>query len=743
MIMGRTIIVSNRLPVKVHRKDNKITFSKSEGGLATGLGSIYRKNNNLWMGWPGSYFTSDKEIATVKKELSRQSMMPVFLTKQEIRDYYEGFSNEILWPAFHYFPQYAVYDPVYWDAYVKVNMKFCNELASVLKPGDTVWIHDYQLLLLPAMLRERFPNITIGFFLHIPFPSYEILRLLPRCKDILKGMLGADMLGFHTFDYARHFLSSLNRGLGVNNVGGQVLHEGRTIVADAFPMGIDYDHYENLAKSAKAIAHEKKLRKSIGDCRLMLSIDRLDYTKGITERLAAFEQFLTKHPEYQEKVSLMQVLVPSRDKVEMYRQLKEEINRMVGNINSRFGSLTWTPVYYFYRSFPPEQLAAFHRLADVALITPLRDGMNLVAKEYVAARYEKKGAVVLSKLAGAAIELSEAILINPNDLEELTESMHTALTMPGSEQVQRMEAMQAIIRKFNIHHWVDMFMERLADVKEKQKLLLTKAIDNSTLNKIKDQYINASQRLVLLDYDGTLVPFKDVPSQAKPDRELMRLLSKIANDPANKLVIVSGRDKNTMDEWMGHLDADLIAEHGVWIKQGDDEWKQSVPLDASWKEQIRSILEQFCNRTPGALIEEKTFSLAWHYRKVERVLGEHRSRELINHLRYITSNLSVQVLEGDMVVEVKNTEVNKGRAVAKWLENAQDKFILCIGDDFTDEDMFKALPPEAISIKVRSQLSIAKYTMPSYNDVRSLLKKLPRWSSQGGSNSSELRLLRA
>lgn len=738
MNMQRTIVVSNRLPVKIQRKDNKITFRQSEGGLATGLGSIYRKNNNLWLGWPGSYFDDEKEERSVTKELARSSMHPVFLTKKEIRDYYEGFSNEILWPAFHYFPQYAVYKPEFWDAYVKVNRKFCDELCRILEPGDQVWIHDYQLLLLPAMLREKLPDLTIGFFLHIPFPSYEILRLLPWCEQLLHGMLGADLLGFHTFDYAHHFLSSLNRGLGVNNVGGQITYNGRTIMADAFPMGIDYELYENLARSSKAASHEKKFRQSLGDRKLMLSIDRLDYTKGIPERLAAFEQFLTKYPQYHEKVSLIQVLVPSRDRVEMYRQLKEEINRMTGEINSKFGSMTWTPVYYFYRSFPPEQLAALHRLADIALITPLRDGMNLVSKEYVAARYEKKGVLVLSELAGAAIELNDALLINPNDVNKLTEAICTALNMPAAEQQQRMEAMQATARKFNIHHWVNMFMEKLAEIKDKQTLLLTRVIDKTTTERIRQRYMNADERLLFLDYDGTLVPFKNNPANAKPDRELLKLLQQLTKDPFNKVVIVTGRDHNTVGEWLSDVNVDIIAEHGVWLKKHGKPWEQAGDLNDEWKQQIHSILEQFANRTPGAFIEEKTFSLAWHYRKVERGLGGHRSRELINHLKYITSGLNVQVLEGDMVVEVKNTEVNKGRAVSKWLRENEDRFILAIGDDVTDEDMFRAMPDDAVTIKVRSDISVAKYTLRTYNDVRALLKKFPRWSSNSG-----LQLMRA
>jgi trehalose 6-phosphate synthase/phosphatase len=730
--MQRTIIISNRLPVKIQRKDNELTFKPSEGGLATGLGSIYRKNNNLWMGWPGTYFNSEKERTLVKKELAKASMLPVFLTKDEIRDYYEGFSNETLWPTFHYFPQYAVYKQEYWDSYVDVNKKFCDQLVRILKPGDQVWIHDYQLLLLPQMLRERFPQITIGFFLHIPFPSYEILRQLPWSEQLLQGMLGADLLGFHTFDYARHFLSSLSRALGISNTGGQVFYDRRLIVADAFPMGIDYDLYENTAKSSKAISHEKKLRKAIGERKTILAVDRLDYTKGIPERLEAFAQFLEQHPEYREKVSLVQVLVPSRDKVEMYKQLKEEINRRVGSINSDFGSITWTPVYYFYRSFPPEHLAAMYRLADIALVTPLRDGMNLVAKEYIAAQYDKKGVLVLSKLAGAAIELHDSILVNPNDMNEMAEAIHKALTMPAAAQKHSMESMQAIVRKFNIHHWVDMFMYKLNEVKDQQHALLTKEIDDIARQDIKERFTSAGSRLLLLDYDGTLVQFKDDPAQAKPDRELLRLLQALADDPANKVVVVSGRDRDTLDQWINIPGIDVVAEHGAWIKMNGN-WKAAGNLDDSWKEHVRPVLTQFADRAPGAFIEEKAYSLAWHYRKLEHGLGQHRSGELINHLRYVISGFNLQVLEGDMVVEF-----NKGRAVSQWLVKNEFDFIIGIGDDNTDEDMFRALPGAAITIKVRTNVSAAKYHLKAFTDVRKLLKEMSRWGLSNGNDDRSL-----
>lgn len=733
--MGRIIIVSNRLPVKIQQKDGEITYKPSEGGLATGLGSVYRKRNNLWIGWPGTYIDSEKQRNEVKEVLAEESMHPVFLTRKEIKEYYEGFSNETLWPTFHYFPQYAVYDQKFWEAYVRVNQKFCNEVLHIVKPGDTVWINDYQLLLLPSMLKEKFPKLSIGFFLHIPFPSYEIFRLLPWREELLRGMLGADLLGFHTFDYARHFLSALNRGLGVDNIAGQIFYQGRTIVADAFPMSIDYELYESSASSSKTIAQESRFRSTIGNRKLMLAIDRLDYTKGIPERFAAFEKFLIKHPEYREQVSFIQVLVPSRDKVEMYRQLKEEINRIVGSINSSYGSITWTPVYCFYRSFPPEQLSAFYRMADIALVTPLRDGMNLVAKEYIASRLDKTGVLVLSELTGAAMELSEALLVNPNDVDQVVSALHTAFNMPEEEQRRRMEAMQTLIKKFNIQHWVKLFLERLEELRSRQQLVLANALDEANEKKLKEDYISAKKRFIFLDYDGTLVPFRDQPLQARPDRELLRLIQQLSEDSANRIVIVSGRDYPTLEKWFNGLDLEFIAEHGVWLKLKGEDWKKTENLQADWKEQIYPILEQFVNRTPGAFIEEKSFSLVWHYRKVERGLGAHRSRELVNHLRYMISGLNVQVLEGDMVVEVKSIEVNKGRAVSRWLEQAGRHFIFVAGDDHTDEDMFRVMPPGAYTIKVRSNISAARFSLSSYQELRKLLKKMIRWSNGGKSIS--------
>lgn len=714
--------MSNRLPLKVQKKENKLVYKPSEGGLATGLGSIYRKNDNLWIGWPGMYLSGESEKEYVRTELSGQNMLPVFLTKKEIKEYYEGFSNETLWPTFHYFPQYSVYEQGYWDAYQKVNQKFCNEVLKVAEPGDTVWVHDYQLLLLPSMLREKCPGINIGFFLHIPFPSFEIFRLLPWRDQILKGMLGADLLGFHTHDYMQYFLDSVSRALGVGNSGGQIEFDERVIIADAFPMGIDYDKYEQVASSRKAVAIEQKYRATIGNHKIILAIDRLDYSKGVSERLIAFEHFLKEYPEYREKVSFLQVLVPSRDKVPTYKALKEEINRLTGNINSSFGTLSWTPVYYFYRSFPLEVLSAFYKLADIALITPLRDGMNLVCKEYIASRINKRGVMVISEMAGASIELTDAIIVNPNDSNQIVSAIYKGLNMPVKEQELHMEAMQATLRKFNIHHWVELFMDRLEFVKEKQISMQTKNLDEKVSKSIRERYGSSHKRLIMLDYDGTLVPFREEPGKARPDSALLALLSTLNSIEKNRVVLISGRDRHTLENWFGNTGIDMVAEHGVWLKHKGSEWGLIETLGDNWKTAIRPALEQYVNRTPKAFIEEKDFSLVWHYRKVERSLGEMRSRELVNYLGHIISGHNLQILEGNMVVEVKNSEINKGRALLRWLEKYEPDFVMAIGDDWTDEDMFKVLSEDAVTIKVRSNISAARYSARSYKEIRTLLK---------------------
>jgi trehalose 6-phosphate synthase/phosphatase len=723
--MGKTIIVSNRLPVKIQRNEKRqLEYQTSAGGLATGLGSIYKEGNNLWIGWPGLVSSRKDEKAEITEGIAKESMVPVFLTEEDIKDFYEGFSNETLWPNFHYFIQYAIYDPKLWEAYKRVNRKFVDEIAKKCDPDDTLWIHDYQLMLVPGMLRERFPNASIGFFLHIPFPSYEIFRLIPWRREILNGVLGSDLIGFHTYDDMRHFLSSVSRLAGLSNNQGQVTVGNRSVMVDSFPMGIDYDKYAQNAASPEALEREVHYRISLGDQKLILAIDRLDYSKGIPQRLKAFELFFERYPQYRDKISLIMVVVPSRDQVGKYKELKEEVDRLVGRINGRFGKINWTPIHFFYRSFPLEELSAFYRMADVALVTPMRDGMNLVCKEFIASKINKKGVLILSEMCGASKELSDAILINPNDIDQIVEAIHRALTMPEEEQILHITNMQNSLRRYNITHWVDLFMTSLKNIKEAQGGMQTRKMDELSLEKMLKKFSDAEQRLIFLDYDGTLTGFSPDPTDAKPDEELIGILTKLTKEEKNKVVVISGRDKGTLEEWLGSLKVDIIAEHGVWMREYGKKWQTIVAMKSDWKKEILPVLELYVNRTPGSFIEEKDYSLVWHYRKVETGLGELRTRELTSHLKYLSSNSNLQVLEGDMVVEIKDREVNKGRTAAQWLQKFDQDFTMAVGDDFTDEDTFKVMPKEAYTIKVGRKNSAARYSVNDFKEVRNMLKAM-------------------
>lgn len=722
--MPKTIIVSNRLPVKIFQEKGELIYQPSEGGLATGLGSIYKQGDNIWIGWPGLHVPNAENRKAIQRNLAKESMKPVFLSAAEIGEYYEGFSNGTLWPNFHYFNQFTIYDENLWKAYQKVNRKFAKEIAEIVNPDDTIWVHDYQLLLLPAMLREFAPKVSIGFFLHIPFPSYESFRLLPWRRELLKGMLGADFLGFHTYDDMRHFLSSVNRLAGLGNSNGQINVENRKVMVDALPMGIDYEKYAAAAASPDTLEKEIRYRTGIGKAKLILSIDRLDYSKGIPQRLKAFELFLKRYPSFRDKVSLLMVVVPSRDQVGKYQELKKEIDLLVGRINGEYGKIEWTPIHYFYRSFPLASLSAFYRMAEVALVTPMRDGMNLVCKEYIASKLDKKGVLILSEMAGASKELSDALLINPNNLEQMVAAIKQALEMPEERQMAMMETMQISLQRYNIHHWVELFMERLAYIKKEQASLETQIMDEGVLEKIVKSYKKAKKRLIFLDYDGTLVGFQGNPLEAFPDKELLTMLEKITSDPKNRLVIISGRGKEILQEWLSHLNLELIAEHGVWIKERKKDWKSLLNLTDEWKPDIMKILESYVNRTPGSFVEQKDYSLVWHYRKVETGLGEERTRELTSYLKYATIDKNLKVLEGNKVVEIKNSEVDKGRAAKIWLSKYQSDFILACGDDWTDEDTFRILPPTAFSIKVGTTSSAAKYRVTDHTEIRTLLKAL-------------------
>lgn len=723
--MNRLLIVSNRLPITLTRREGKLDLEMSAGGLATGLGSIYRSCDSLWVGWCGLASESLRgQEEHIQARLEEEKCHGVFLSRQDIESFYYGFSNKTIWPLFHYFPLYTAYNPRFWEAYERVNRIFCDEIVKVARDDDVIWIHDYQLMLLPRMIREKKPDATIGFFLHIPFVSSEVFRLLPWRKAILEGLLGADLVGFHTYDYVRHFSESVRRVIGHEHSFGYVPVGDRTVRVDAFPMGIDYKRYSTAGDDPGVKANIKRIRKKIGDRRMILSIDRLDYTKGIPERLEIFDLFLEKNPEYREKVTLILVAVPSRTGVEHYRMIKRRVDELVGRINGKYGAIGWIPVWYLYRSVPFEKLMALYQLSDVALVTPLRDGMNLIAKEFVASKTDGTGVLVLSEMAGAAKEMGEAIIVNPNNKEEIVDAMKDALTMPRDEQMIRNREMQKRLARYSIGGWVGDFMDRLEMVKRMQGERRVRKLTQEKRDQILRDSEESETRLILLDYDGTLVPFSDHPRKAFPGEDVIPMLRDLTGIPGNEVVIVSGRDKETLEQWLGSLDIGLIAEHGVWVKERGGDWEMVESMDDEWKNQVLPLLELYVDRTPGSFVEEKGYSVSWHYRRSDPGLAAVRARELRDDLDNLTGNLSIGVLEGSKVIEVKDVSVNKGRAVSRWTTRGDWDFILAIGDDWTDEDMFVALPKSAYTIRVGMSSTRARYNLHSYIEVRDLLARL-------------------
>ncbi|WP_285008354.1 bifunctional alpha,alpha-trehalose-phosphate synthase (UDP-forming)/trehalose-phosphatase [Pedobacter faecalis] len=722
-IKNKTIIISNRLPVKISEQNGEYILRPSEGGLATGLGSVYKNGDNIWIGWPGIEVPADRQREVTRK-LAALNLIPVFLTNEEINFYYEGFSNEILWPVFHYLVTYANFDQAYWDYYQAVNAKFKDVVLQHSKDGDTIWVHDYQLLLLPNLIRLQQPGVTIGFFQHIPFPSYEIFRLIPWREELIAGMLGADLLGFHTFDDVRHFLSAASRLSSGKLSENVIVDKNRHVVVEAFPMGIDSEKFENLTNHPKVARHSTAFKESQKDLRIILTIDRLDYSKGIIQRLQALELLLQLHPEYIEKIVLYMVVVPSRDTVPQYKDLRDRIDQLVGNINSRFRTMNWLPIHYFYKSFSVEFLSALYSTADICLVTPMRDGMNLVSKEYVASRTNGDGVLILSEMAGASKELNEALIVNPNNIGDIMRAIVQAINMPREEQETRMTNMRHTVKKFNIHLWVKNFIDKLQEVKQMQQSLLTRYASQPIREKIGHDYANAADRYIFLDYDGTLVGFHGDINLAAPDEELYALIDKLLSDPANHVIIISGRNYKNLQKWFGHLNIGMIAEHGAWLKQQGEDW-QSVPfLTDKWKHEVKAVLDTYTDRTPGSFVEEKAFSLVWHYRKVENGLGELRAGEIVNHLRMFIADKGLQLMEGNKVIEFKNIEINKGKAALNWLANHNPDFMIAFGDDHTDEDIFKSLPESAYTIKVGNNISAARYYLRDHKEVRELLSQL-------------------
>ncbi|NOT07765.1 MAG: bifunctional alpha,alpha-trehalose-phosphate synthase (UDP-forming)/trehalose-phosphatase [Gemmatimonadales bacterium] len=719
--MPRVLIVSNRLPVTVHRGAAGFEVHPSPGGLATGLRGPHDRGEGWWVGWPGlSDDLSEIEREELTRALGEARLAPVLLGAPEIERYYNGFSNGFIWPVFHYLTGQLPFRSDDWPVYRDVNERFANAVAAHYRDGDLIWVHDYQLMLVPELLRRRLPKARIGFFLHVPFPALDVYRTLPHREELLQGLLGADLVGFHTTSYLRHFGSALLGLLGLPVAADHVVCGERTIRLGVHPMGVDAAHLGALADTPAVRDEAAKVRE--GCEKVFVSIDRLDYTKGAVRRLLAYESLLRRHPELVEKLKFVSLSAPSREQVGAYQDFRREVDAHVGRINGAFATPSWVPIHHMFQALPEAGVAALYRAADVMLVTPIRDGMNLVAKEYVAARTDELGVLVLSEYAGAAAELVEAVNVNPYDVERMALSYYQALMMPPVEQRRRMRALRTRVTGHDVHRWVEGFLGSLADEAKHGPPPATRRSPVAALPEV----LAAKKLLLVLDYDGTLVSLAASPELALPDEELLALLAKLVARRYTELHILSGRTLGFLDRWFGDLGAHLHAEHGAASRPPTrKEWrKRDIPPPA-WQEAVRPILSDFVRRTPGAFVEVKEAGLAWHWRRADAEVGARQANELGLHLGQLLSNLPLELLWGDRVLEVRPHGVNKGIAVADLVaRRGKGTALVAIGDDRTDEDLFAALPDDAVSIVVGERPSSARYRVANVDEVRAFLRAL-------------------
>ncbi|MBU1043119.1 MAG: bifunctional alpha,alpha-trehalose-phosphate synthase (UDP-forming)/trehalose-phosphatase [Candidatus Omnitrophica bacterium] len=720
--MGKLIIVSNRLPITVGS-----VIKKSSGGLVSALSGVSTDTKMIWIGWPGTFSSNSDNSAKLKETLINDfDCYPIFLSKKEVSDHYHGFSNACLWPALHYFSLHIHYSSRFWDSYVNINRKFAEYIAENAEDDDLVWIHDYHLFLVPQMLREMKPNIKIGFFLHTPFPSFEVFRCLPHREEILKGLLGADLVGFHTYGYLRHFRRSCLRLLNIESDIAHVLVGKRFCKLGVFPIGIDSGLFLKELGTKKFIKRRNELKKAYANYKVVLSVERVDYTKGILRRLEAIEKFLYHH-KHKLDVAFVFIGIPTRGEVKEYKELLGQIQKKVGEINGQYSNIEYTPIHFIHKTIPLSDLCALYSIADVAMITPLIDGMNLVAKEYLACKTDSTGVLLLSEFAGAAHELISAILVNPYDIDNVTKNLENALLMDDAEKDQRLIPMRSHVLRYDANHWAQTFLDEL-----KQSRKRIKQQNNTNLKFISEKVLNlikkAKKVAFFIDYDGTLREFEDTPDKATPTKEILKIISELARCRNHEVFIISGRKEADLQKWFKGVNVTLIAEHGYSILlPKSDKWQMTNPeIDLSWKKKVIKILSQYVSTPQGTSIEEKKSAVVWHYRQADPEFGKWKSQQLLGNLLEILTSENVVVSQGNHIVEVSSSQINKGFAVRHFMQKNNYDLIVCAGDDKTDESMFQINDPRIISIKIGLNQTFAKYKILSPALFKGFLAKVAK-----------------
>eukprot|EP00013_Stygamoeba_regulata_P004470 CAMPEP_0177637672 /NCGR_PEP_ID=MMETSP0447-20121125/5092_1 /TAXON_ID=0 /ORGANISM="Stygamoeba regulata, Strain BSH-02190019" /LENGTH=868 /DNA_ID=CAMNT_0019139607 /DNA_START=61 /DNA_END=2667 /DNA_ORIENTATION=+ len=696
----------------------------------------------------GSAHLSAEEQVELTDRLRAQGVEPVWVPGPVRRAYYEGACKQVLWTVVHYLTSYH-FDADAWASYEVVNRLFAEAVARLYRPGDLIWVHDYHLLLVGAYLRQEQSTASarIGFFLHSPFPTSEIFRCLPVRAQILEAMLQCDVVGFQTFDYARHFLTCCQRllpaHLQVETSPGSVRCGNRRVAVRIVPIGVDSKRFDPLCDAVQS--RVAALREQFSGMRIILGKDSLEVVKGVPLKLQAFRRFLTDHPEWVRRVVLVQLGFPPESDdhdlaaLEDYRAVAAEISGLVSEINGRFGSVDYQPVHYLPRHVELAELTALYTAAHVALITPLRDGMNLTSQEYVLCQAEQHGALILSEFTGSARCLSGAFLVNPYSIGKTADAIHAALTMPAADLALKASQNLTFVRGHSACSWGASFLGELARssmvelvTPELNREELLAAFRAAAAERSTDEQTVPS-RLLLLDYDGTLAPIVSVPSLAAPTPELLDILTKLAACPANRVAVVSGRDRDSLGSWLGDVpNLELCAEHGNYHRlPNSQEWEETfADLDMSWRPRVEAALRLFSDRTPGSFIEFKRVNLVWHYRNADPDHGEWQAKELKIYLERLMSTTSVEleVMMGKKALEIRPVGFHKGRMVKRLLASSKEvpKFLMCMGDDITDEDMFRELMPYkgAVNVMVGSLLSDATARLNGPADVHEVLRML-------------------
>ncbi|WOL11113.1 alpha,alpha-trehalose-phosphate synthase [Canna indica] len=727
----RVLVVSNRLPLSpVRGGPDSWSFKKSAGGLVSALRGI-KDVEAMWIAWAGLNVPDSLGQSTLKDALAEQGCVPIFLDEELVKLYYAGFCNNIIWPLFHYLvlPQNDQLMVAHsfgsqFEAYKRVNQMFSDAVSKYYREGDVVWCHDYHLMLLPKFLKEANSKMAVGWFLHIPFPSVDIYRTVPFGPEILRSILAADLIGFHTYDHMTHFLCACNDILGLERTPEGVQDKGRLTRVAVFPIGIESDRFKQTLELPSVKEHINKLIQRFGGRKVMLGVDRLDMIKGIPQKILAFETFLQDNPSWIDRVVLVQIAVPTRTDVPEYQKLTSKVHEIVGRINGRFGTITAVPIHHLDRSVDFNELCALYAVADVALVTSLRDGMNLVSYEFVACQDSKKGVLILSEFTGAAESLEAgALLVNPWNTTQVASSIKKALIMPTDEREKMHMCNYAYVTTHTSQKWAETFLRALTDTAMKAQSIIRQEVPLLLPAQTAiQQYLQSKNRLLILGFNATMTESIESPGRTGSDEikelklhpDLRGPLATLCNDAQTTVVVLSGSDRNILDKNFGGYNMWLAAENGMFLRHTSGDWMKiisRVPLNMDWAVSAVPVFELFTRRTPRSYYDHRDTSIVWDYKHADLHFGMLQARDMFDNLsNLLQSNAEVDVIRGSRSVEVRNFGVTKGAAIGQILKViVQEKnmvtpidYVLCIGHFLQkDENIYTFFEEELSESSVR------------------------------------------